>query len=157
MFWCVFLPTLSAVSNSAIMFTLMLLLSTYWCLSPCPTFPHKLQQAMNTPPSCSDDTDVSFLSLIAQSGPTSVHYWHSQYGLKTSQHHNQYVVLIGLLLSRQIESNPVPRSPKYPCGEFSMAVRWGRSSACNICHTWFHKDCLQMTSANFEASKDLSW
>ena len=69
-----------------------------------------------------------------------------------------YLVSLLLLLSNNIESNPGP--PKYPCGVCSKAVGWNRPAiACDSCDTWYHKDCIQMSSCiyNTLANSSVSW
>ena len=50
-----------------------------------------------------------------------------------------------LILSGDIQSNPGPRPPKYPCGICSRAVRNGQDGIqCDQCDIWHHRDCMQM-------------
>jgi len=80
-----------------------------------------------------------------------------------------------LLLAGDIEDNPGPRQPKFPCGECGKAVTFivantrklalakTRSKrlaiACDDCNTWFHADCLGMSlnCYNAVAHPDASW
>jgi len=67
-----------------------------------------------------------------------------------------------MLLAGDIEVNPGPRTPKFPCGECGKAVTWSTKRlavACDDCNTWFHTDCLQMSPAcyNAVAHPDASW
>ena len=138
------------------MFTLMLLLVSNWCinLSPPATLPLSPTTPFPVPPS---PNEISLVPNPIPIGPTSITYWHFTVGFRLSSHRGRYHILLGLLLSGQIEINPGPRAPKYPCGECGKGVRWGKSIACDECDTWFHKDCLQMTSINFAASENISW
>ena len=149
-----FFQSLCTLITNAIMFTLMLLLVVNWCMvldstteiTPSPS-PYNFDK----------NFEISLIPTPLKLGPISISYWHYTQGFKLSSKRGSYHVLLSLLLSGQIESNPGPRSPKYPCGECNKAVRWGKSIACDQCDVWYHKDCLQMTSLNFEAQADLSW
>ena len=69
-------------------------------------------------------------------------------------------LLLCLLLSGQVELNPGPRPPKYPCGDCGKAVVYGKgkgSIACDTCDRWFHRECLNMNTVIFEAQANLSW
>jgi len=53
-------------------------------------------------------------------------------------------------LSADVQCNPGPISPKFPCGVCSRAVTWSKKRkgiACDDCSTWFHVDCLNMCTA----------
>ncbi len=70
-----------------------------------------------------------------------------------------------LLQSGDVESNPGPPkrkyTPRFPCGNCAKACRWGsKCIRCDGCETWFHKNCLDIHTANFDAyeiNPDLSW
>ena len=136
------------------MFTLMLLLTVNWCLTLSPsqiplpelsTFGH-------------ENFEISFIPTPQELGPMSILRWHYTHGFTLSSKRGSYHIILSLLLSGQVEPNPGPgRPPKYPCGECHKAVRWGRSIACDRCDQWFHKECLDMKTVNFEANKELSW
>ena len=121
------------------MFTFMLMLMTYWCLSLCPNISPDFERATLLP-ECSVENNISFIPLLAPTGPSSITYWHSRYGFKISRYPSRFHVLLALLLSGQVESNPGPKSPKFPCGECSKAVRWGKSIACDTCDRWCNKN-----------------
>ena len=57
--------------------------------------------------------------------------------------------------------NPGPRRIKYPCGICGKACVWSktvRSVACSSCENWFHKDCLNMPTANEPLEQtEVSW
>ena len=110
--------------------------------------------------------ETSNISMVPQdnsitSAPLSISYWHLQNGLKIrSTHKGKYLTILCLLLSGQVEVNPGPqgRTPKFPCGECGKAVTWtGRSVACDRCDKWYHKECLAMTTVNFNALPNTSW
>ena len=55
-----------------------------------------------------------------------------------------------LAISGNVELNPGPRTPKYPCGKCGKAVAIN-SIACDICNTWYHRECAGMNSTIFES------
>ena len=64
-----------------------------------------------------------------------------------------YLCILLIIQSCDTESNPGPRIPKYPCGVCSTAVRWSRTRmavACDTCDTWFHCDCMGMSSISYD-------
>ena len=76
--------------------------------------------------------------------------------------HLSYIFGILLLISSDCHPNPGPRTPKYPCGICSKAVRLSktvRSVACTECEVWYHIDCLGMATAVYEPleTTDVSW
>ena len=63
-----------------------------------------------------------------------------------------YLSILLIVQSSDIESNPGPRAPKYPCGVCGKAVRWSRTRtavACDSCDTWYHCDCMCMSSSSY--------
>ncbi|KAK3108364.1 hypothetical protein FSP39_006467 [Pinctada imbricata] len=73
-----------------------------------------------------------------------------------------YIFYLLVLNSSDCHPNPGPRTPKYPCGDCGKAVKWSKtvkSVACTQCETWFHKDCLGMSTAVYLPleNTDLSW
>lgn len=70
-------------------------------------------------------------------------------------------ILCLLLLAGDIEANPGPRQPKFPCGECGKAVTWSKrlAVACDDCNTWYHAACLGMSlnCYNAVAQPDASW
>ena len=153
-FCCFSLVTVHTYTINAVMFTLMLLLVVNWCMVLVP--PAEIT-ADSSSHNFGKNFEISLIPTPPKLEHISIAYWHHTQGFKLSSKRGSYHILLSLLLSGQIESNPGPRSPKYPCGECNKAVRWGKSIACDQCDVWYHKDCLQMTSLNFEAQADLSW
>ena len=68
-----------------------------------------------------------------------------------------------ILLAGDIETNPGPRLPKYPCGECRKACTSYKgakaSILCNTCDSWFHTDCAHISDAVFDilGRSDLPW
>ena len=77
--------------------------------------------------------------------------------------HNAVLVYLSILLkcqSSDVEVNPGP--PKFPCGECLTACTWNPKKpviACDTCDTWYHKDCIGLTSAIFDclSKPEASW
>ena len=58
-----------------------------------------------------------------------------------------YISLWMVTMSNDIELNPGPRIPKYPCGSCSKAVRNNQNSIqCDGCGSWHHIECQGMRS-----------
>ena len=80
----------------------------------------------------------------------------------SSRGHFLYLFSLVILQSHDCHPNPGPRTPKYPCQVCGKACRWSKtikSVACNNCEQWYHKDCMQMNTATYEALEktDMSW
>ena len=56
-----------------------------------------------------------------------------------------------LLISGDVETNPGPRQPKFPCGECGRACtdyRGAKASIlCETCNTWHHADCVGISAS----------
>ena len=66
-------------------------------------------------------------------------------------------------LSGDVEVNPGPRPPKYPCGSCNKACTNYRGAKacifCDECETWFHSDCVGLSDSALNAMgrSDLPW
>ena len=68
-----------------------------------------------------------------------------------------YLSLI-LILSGDIQLNPGPRTPKYPCGLCHKACKWTTPCVrCDTCKVYYHQDCMHMPSEIFNNLKNISW
>ena len=77
------------------------------------------------------------------------------------------MIILGLLLrilrAGDVEVNPGPRLPKFPCGECKKACtdyRGAKSSIlCEQCNTWFHIVCIGMSDDMFSclSRSDIPW
>ena len=55
-----------------------------------------------------------------------------------------------LLLLSGIETNPVPRQPKFQCGICGRACKTNQHSiCCDDCDQWIHKECFGITTASY--------
>ena len=64
-----------------------------------------------------------------------------------------------LILSGNIELNPGPaKNIRFPCGICHKSCTWRQASvACDNCNTWYHKNCMNMNSQNFNNLRNISW
>ncbi len=71
------------------------------------------------------------------------------------------ITILVLLLSGDIELNPGPPAETiYPCGLCELKVSWSQHAVCcDNCDLWFHKTCIEISSADFEklADSNISW
>ena len=62
------------------------------------------------------------------------------------------------MMSSDVELNPGPRQPKYPCQICHKVVTWKtRGVACDDCSKWYHTDFMHMPTQIYESLKNLSW
>ena len=72
----------------------------------------------------------------------------------------QYFMLYLLVLANDIELNPGPRAPKYPCGVCQKAVTWKHKAiCCDTCNTWFHTQCESIRDTIYDTmqNSNTSW
>ena len=71
-------------------------------------------------------------------------------------HNTLYISLI--LIMHDIELNPGPRSPKFPCGICHKAVKSSQCGvACDTCNIWYHTICMHMSLTTYESFDNISW
>ena len=71
-----------------------------------------------------------------------------------------YISLLLVTLSHDVQLNPGPRPPKFPCGSCSKAVRHNQNSIqCDGCNIWYHIGCqgLNLTIHDILAEHSYSW
>ncbi len=68
-------------------------------------------------------------------------------------------LLLLLMLAADIEANPGPYTPKYPCGVCSKAVKWTQKGvACDSCDSWYHSSCVGLSETVYNSlSPEISW
>ena len=90
------------------MFSYMLLLIANWCLvlQPSQTPPpiHSLQTFGH------DDLEISLVPQPIRIGPISLVHWHHNHDFRLASKCGKYHILLTLLLSGQVETNPGPSS-----------------------------------------------
>ena len=76
-----------------------------------------------------------------------------------SHPHSTCLILL-LILCGDVQTNPGPRPPKYPCGVCSRAFRNGQAGIqCDNCDSWWHTQCIQMCTQAYAAlqNPNVSW
>lgn len=69
-----------------------------------------------------------------------------------------YLSVVLLTWASDIEVNPGPRTPKYPCQICHKAVTWSQKGvACDDCNQWYHADCMSMPSLVYNTLNNVSW
>ena len=72
-----------------------------------------------------------------------------------------YLCVLLIVQSADTETNPGPKTPKYPCQVCEKAVRWNQKGvACDHCSAWSHKVCIGMTTQEYDRLTDnenLTW
>ena len=74
--------------------------------------------------------------------------------------HRAVTCFIVLSICGDIELNPGPVSHKdiFPCGWCELNVGWSCAGVCcDQCDLWYHKQCISMSSAEYEGLADESW
>ena len=68
-----------------------------------------------------------------------------------------------ILQAGDVETNPGPRAPRFPCGECNKACSSYRgakaSILCDTCNAWFHADCIGISDPVLDVLGrcDLPW
>ena len=73
-----------------------------------------------------------------------------------------YLCCLVVAQSGDTHPNPGPRAPRFPCGCCKKAVRnCHEAILCDDCDTWFHKNCIGMSSAIYDQlachTNNFSW
>lgn len=106
---------------------------------------------------CDDDVQL----LLKQSICARNHTYRKLDTIKLARSKNHaflYISLILILNASDIESNPGPITPKYPCHICSKAVTWKQKGvACDDCQKWYHAECMHMTTPVYMSLNNVSW
>ena len=82
--------------------------------------------------------------------------------LNAVHHYGQHLCEL-IFLAGDIETNPGPRPPRFPCGVCSKACSSYRgaktSILCESCHLWFHAECVGLSDDVFNVlgRSDTPW
>ena len=74
--------------------------------------------------------------------------------LEMKKHVILYLSLLLLVNASDVELNPGPRTPKYPCQICSRAVTW---LLCDDRQQWYHADCMHMSTPVYMSLNNVSW
>ena len=62
-----------------------------------------------------------------------------------------YLFVLLMVNACDVEVNPGPYKPKFPCHVCSLAVKWGQKGVmCDCCSSWYHTDCMGMSTQTYE-------
>ena len=74
--------------------------------------------------------------------------------------HHFYLSLL-ILRAGDVELNPGPYQPKFPCKYCNYAAKWNQKCLqCNLCNGWYHTGCLGLPSSIYDIhveNPSLSW
>ena len=135
-------PSLTMPSRTHIL-DLLILLVTFICII-------HLHSSDRRPP-IRNTLTLSISHLVSTRKPSHLS---AQQPSKT--HYTLYISLI--LIMHDIELNPGPRSPKFPCGICRKAVKSSQCGvACDTCNIWYHNTCMHMSSTTYESLDNIYW
>ena len=123
--------------------------------------PHTAHRDLDNPRHLS--TIISKFSLLTSknhhfNSKSKFSIFDQKFPSKASNISNFKYFSILLLLSGNIELNPGPRTPKFPCGVCRKACTWKQQAvACDECDTWYHKQCLTMDTQIYNNLNNVSW
>ena len=107
---------------------------------------------------CDDDVQLLLKQSICARNHTHRKLDTIKLARRSKNHALLYISLILILNASDIESNPGPRTPKYPCQICSKAVTWKQKGvACDDCQKWYHAECLHMTTLVYMSLNNVSW
>ena len=77
-----------------------------------------------------------------------------------NQKHPTCFAILILMQSGDLNPNPGPYQPKFPCAICKKAARWDeRATCCDHCNSWYHVDCMGMSTIAYNAlqNSQVSW
>ncbi|XP_019618466.1 PREDICTED: uncharacterized protein LOC109465549 [Branchiostoma belcheri] len=85
---------------------------------------------------------------------------HAKYLRTTDRLCLLYICSVLMAQAEDLETNPGPRAPKYPCGSCGKAVTFKHKAVCcDKCDFWFHHDCQGLSSFMYSylGNSNVSW
>ena len=123
----------------------LLLLVTFLCII------HSHSSKSDRHPPIRNTLTLSISHLVSTRTPSHLSAQHP------SKTHNKLYICL-LLFMHDIELNPGPRSPKFPCGICHKAVTSNQCGvASDTCNIWHHTTCIHMSSNTYESLHNISW
>jgi hypothetical protein len=106
-------------------------------------------------------TDIPFTRLTNMvsgccSGAYALHLMIKINKLSQTRHkaNKRYLIFIAIILAGDIELNPGPRTPTFPCGICTRAVKaQDHAVCCDSCNKWIHNRCSGLSDACYEQLK----
>ena len=104
---------------------------------------HGFPNVLLSSPTCPESMHKQTLSKLSK--------WSILPSKKGTNMNNLYLSLLLVTLSHDVQVNPGPRPPKYPCGHCGKAVGWKQEAIqCDSCETWFHRVCTGMDKLHYQ-------
>ena len=123
----------------------LLLLVTFLCII------HSHSSQSDLHPSVRNTLTLGISHLVSTRKPSHLSAQHP------SKTHNKLYICL-LLFMHDIELNPGPRSPKFPCGICHKAVTSNQCGvACDTCNIWHHTTCTHMSTNTYKSLHNSSW
>ena len=76
--------------------------------------------------------------------------WESKYFYQLAslnQKHPTCFAILILVQAGDLNPNPGPYKPKFPCAICEKAARWDqRATCCDQCNSWYHVNCMGMST-----------
>ena len=111
--------------------------SSYFTYTHTPSTRRNARDSLHPP--IRNTLTLSISHLVSTRKPSHLSAQHP------SKTHNKLYMRL-LLMMHDIELNPGPRSPKFPCGICHKAVTSNQCGvACDTCTIWHHTTCIHMS------------
>ena len=99
-------------------------------------------------------------SIINHSNIRTTGVLATQLKVNKSRPVSKYIFILLLANAFDTETNPGPKTPKWPCGTCGKAVTWKtRAVCCDNCDKWFHIQCQHIHTGvfRFMDASNVSW